>query len=73
MISFKPPLRDAQDQPPIAYCPRCGGEIYENDDVEIMRGELVHESCLTQEELESSHLHSAAFYALSSYLARGEY
>lgn len=65
MISFKPPIRDTQDQPPIAYCPRCGGEIYENDDVDIIGVELVHEDCLTDEELKHSALRRAAFCVAS--------
>lgn len=60
MISFKNPLRDPQNDPPIAYCKRCGGEIYEEDNVEIFSGELVHESCLTEDELENCVLRRAA-------------
>lgn len=60
MISIKNPLRDPQDEPPIAYCARCGGEIYEEDDVEIFAGGLVHEDCLTEEERKDCVLRRAA-------------
>lgn len=59
-IRIKNPLRDAQDEPPIAHCQRCGGEIYEEDDVEIFGGDLVHEECLTDEEREDCVLRRAA-------------
>lgn len=61
-IRLKSTLRDTQDDPPIAYCKRCGGEIYEEDDVEIFGGDLVHEDCLTADELKHCVLRRAAFY-----------
>ena len=59
-IRIKNPLRDPQEDQPIAYCPRCGGEIYEEDDVDIFGGDLVHEDCLTEEEREDCVLRRAA-------------
>lgn len=67
MISIKNPLRDPQDEPPIAYCPRCGGEIYENDDVEIYAGKLLHAECMTEEELKHCVLRRAALCMASMF------
>lgn len=51
MWTIKPPLRDTQQEFPIAYCPVCGGEIYEMDEV-VMRpsGEMLHQECDTEDE-----------------------
>lgn len=47
------PLKDKQDVIPMAYCDKCGGEIYP-DDVEyrIMDGELVCGRCLEDYDME---------------------
>lgn len=66
-IRIKNPMRDPQDEPPIAYCKRCGGEIYEEDDVEIFGGDLVHENCLTDDELDDCVLRRAAFCVASMF------
>lgn len=65
VIHIKNPLRDVQSVPPIAYCSRCFGEIYECDDVEVVGGCLVHETCLTDVELKECVLHKLAFHFAS--------
>ena len=44
------PLQDGQQEAPVAFCCRCGGEIYRYDDVCDVGGGLVHEECMSQEE-----------------------
>ena len=36
----------------LAYCPRCGGDIYRYDPVGDLGGCLVHEDCMKFEEQE---------------------
>lgn len=64
-IRIKNPLLDTQNEPPIDECPRCKLEIYYGDDVEIFDGRLVHEDCLTDEELKHCVLRQAALYMAS--------
>lgn len=45
-------LTDKQTEEPLAYCPRCGGEIYRYDSVGDLGGCLVHEDCMEFEEQE---------------------
>lgn len=46
-------LRDTQQEPPICFCPRCGGEVYRYDQVGGgLCGCLVHEDCMTPDEQE---------------------
>lgn len=45
-------LADVQKDAPLAYCPRCGGEIYRYDPVGDVGGSLVHEDCMEFEEQE---------------------
>ena len=40
-------LMDKQTEISLAYCPRCGGEIYRYDPVGDLGGCLVHEDCMT--------------------------
>ncbi len=39
-------LADPQREQPLAYCPRCGGEIYRYDPVGDLGGQLVHAGCI---------------------------
>lgn len=41
---------DTQQEAPVAFCCRCGGEIYRYDDVCDVGGGLVHEECMSHEE-----------------------
>lgn len=45
-------LSDKQAEKPLAYCPRCGGEIYRYDPVGDIGGYLIHEDCMEFEEQE---------------------
>jgi len=44
------PFRDRQQDPPVGYCPRCGGEIYAEDQIRELDGETVHEECAILQE-----------------------
>ena len=52
MRHYAPPLRDIQQDYPVGICPRCYGEIYRYSRVTSIGGHLVHEDCMTDEELE---------------------
>ena len=45
-------LMDKQTERSLAYCPRCGEEIYRYDPVGDLGGCLVHEDCMKFEEQE---------------------
>lgn len=53
ILSF---LGDAQDVGALAWCPRCGMEIYREDPVGEAGGGLLHLDCMTAEEQEYSRL-----------------
>lgn len=46
------PLQDGQQEAPVAWCGRCGGEIYRYDEAGDVGGMLVHEACMSFEETE---------------------
>lgn len=41
---------DTQQEAPVAFCCRCGGEIYRYDLACDVGGGLVHEECMSREE-----------------------
>lgn len=47
---FSQGLPDPQEADVKAYCTGCGGEIYENEDVYVVNGEILHKDleCLEQ-------------------------
>lgn len=61
MYKFYTALRDVQQDMPIANC-RCKAEIYRYDSVASIGGVLVHESCMTTEELENYSTHPAGSF-----------
>ena len=42
---LRPALRDMQDQPWRALCPRCGGEQYELDPLVLVQGNYICTAC----------------------------
>lgn len=45
MIRFESPWRDVQQTPPVAFCRRCGGEIYAVESIYIADGEQLCAAC----------------------------
>lgn len=62
MAKFYTALRDIQQDAPVTYCPRCGGEVYQYTEVAALDGGLVHDGCLTAEELEDYATHPASYF-----------
>lgn len=52
MRHYESPWQDIQQQCPVENCPKCKLEIYRYDMVASISGRLVHEHCMTEEELE---------------------
>ncbi len=45
LVYASPLFRDRQDEPPLAICPECLGEIYENDEFTEAEAGLYHAAC----------------------------
>lgn len=50
-MRLKSPWRDPQEDEPTAYCSRCFGEIYaDQEDIEYIDGKLVCSDCLWEDD-----------------------
>lgn len=62
MSKFYTGLRDVQQDAPITYCPRCDKEVFRYTEVAALGDGLIHEDCLTAEEVEDYATHPAACF-----------
>lgn len=62
MAHFFTGLHDVQQNAPVEFCPRCGGEVYRYDEVSPIDSGLVHEDCMTAWEREDYMTHPAISY-----------
>lgn len=43
------PLRDSQDETPVAHCEKCGGEVYNNETMFLSDGKWLCSDCFRAE------------------------